>query len=111
EQAVGAGGELAHAAVGLVGPVVEAAALGQVVGLVGEARAPAAGVGFLQAHDVVAAGQAGDGVEHAALVAGGQHVRPASGGVVAVAAGAGAGLDDGAEQLQPLRAGVGAGLG
>src|SRR3546814_902619 len=57
QQAVGAGGHVAHAPVWLVAPVVEAAAFGQVVGLVGEARAPAARVAFLQPDDVVAAGK------------------------------------------------------
>src|SRR5690606_19691801 len=90
------------APVGLVAPVVETAAFGQVVGLVGEARAPAARVAFLQADDVVAAGQLGDRVERAALVARRQHVRPAAHRVVAVAARAGAGLDVGAEQLEAL---------
>ncbi|MNU96089.1 hypothetical protein D3C71_861160 [compost metagenome] len=56
EQAIGAGGHAAHAAVGLVAPIVEAGPLRQVMGLVGEARAQAAGVGLLQAHDVATAG-------------------------------------------------------
>jgi len=42
-----------------VAPEVETRALGQVVGLVGEARAPAARVAFLQADDVVQGGQFG----------------------------------------------------
>ena len=102
EQAVGAGGDAAHAPVGLVAPVIEATAFGQVMGLVGEAGAPAAGIAFLQADDVVAAGEFGDGVERAALVARRQHVRPAARRVVAVATRAGAGLDVGAEQLEAL---------
>ena len=53
QQAVGAGGDAADAAVGLVAPVVEAAALGEVVGLVGEARAQAARVALVEADDVV----------------------------------------------------------
>jgi hypothetical protein len=57
QQAVGAGGDPAHAPVRLVAPVVEAGALGQVVGLVGEARAQAARVGLLQADDVMFARQ------------------------------------------------------
>src|SRR5690606_23821979 len=103
QQGVGAGGEAADAAVGLVAPVVEAAALGQVVGLVGEAGPQAARIAFLQSDDVVFAGQARDLVERAALVARRQHVRPAAGHIVVVAARAGAGLDVGAEQLEPAR--------
>src|SRR3546814_21058839 len=80
----------------LVAPVVEAAAFGQVVGLVGEARAPAARVAFLQPDDVVAAGKLGDRVERAALVARRQPVRPAAHRVIAVAPRAGAGLAVGA---------------
>src|SRR5690606_32458066 len=93
ERSVGTGGDAADAAVGLVAPVIEAGALGEVVGLVGETRAQAAGVGFLQAHDVVRAGELRDLVQRAALVAAGQHVRPAPGDVVAIAAGTGTGLD------------------
>src|SRR3546814_6611721 len=44
QQAVGAGGETADAAVGLVAPVIEAATLGQVMGLVGEPGAQTARV-------------------------------------------------------------------
>src|SRR5690606_32714589 len=108
EQRVGAGGDVGDLAIGLVGPVVEAAALGQVVGLVGEARAPAARVAFLQADDVVGARQLGDLVQRLALATHRQHVRPAAHGVIAVAAGAGAGLDVGAQQLDlPALIGVG----
>src|SRR5690606_38319613 len=108
EQRVGAGGDVGDLAIGLVGPVVEAAALGQVVGLVGEARAPAARVAFLQADDVVGARQLGDLVQRLALATHRQHVRPAAHRVIAVAAGAGAGLDVGAPQLDlPALIGVG----
>src|SRR5690606_9559581 len=103
QQAVGAGGHAADAAVGLVGPVVEAGALGQVVGLVGEARTQAARVGLLQADDVVLRGQFGDRIQAGALAPGRQRVRPAAGHVVAVAAGAGAGLDVGRQHPQPAR--------
>ena len=101
EQAVGAGRHATHAAVGLVAPVGEAGAFGQVMGLVGETGAQTARIGFLQADDVVPPGQDRDGVQGAAFVAGGQHVRPAAGHVVVVTAGAGSRLDIGAEQAQP----------
>ena len=74
QQAVGAGGDAANPAVGLVAPVIEAGALGEVMGLVGETRAQAAGVAFVEADDVLAAGQLGDEVQAATLVAGRQHV-------------------------------------
>src|SRR3546814_20013970 len=99
QQAVGAGGETADAAVGLVAPVIEAATLGQVMGLVGEPGAQTARLAFLQADDVVFAGQARNRVERAALVAGRQHVRPAARDLLAVAARAGAGLAVGASQI------------
>jgi len=67
QQAIGAGCDPAHAPVRLVTPVVEAGALGQVVGLVGEARTQAARVGLLQADDVMVARQRGDRVQAAAL--------------------------------------------
>ncbi len=67
QQAVGAGGDPTHAPVRLVAPVIEAGALGQIVGLVGEARAQAARVGLLQADDVMVARQGGDRVKAAAL--------------------------------------------
>src|SRR5699024_1736053 len=63
---------------------------------------PAAGIALLQADDVVVAGQLGNLVQRLALAAGRQHVRPAAHGVIAVAAGAGAGLDVGAQQLDRL---------
>ncbi len=106
EQAIGAGRDPAHAPVGLVAPVVEAGALGQVVGLVGETRAQAAGVGLLQADDVAAAGEPGDRIQAGALAARRQRVRPAAGHVVAVAARAGAGLDVGREQAQGVGGGI-----
>ena len=67
QQAVGAGGDATHAPVRLVAPVIEAGALGQVMGLVGEARAQAARVGLLQADDVMTARQSGNRVKAAAL--------------------------------------------
>jgi len=67
QQPVGAGCHSAHAPVRLVAPVIEAGTLGQVVGLVGEARPQAARVGLLQADDVMAARQGGDRVQAAAL--------------------------------------------
>ncbi len=67
QQTVGAGGDAAHAPVRLMAPVIEAGALGQVMGLVGEARAQAARVGLLQADDVMTARQSGNRVKAAAL--------------------------------------------
>src|SRR4249919_185551 len=103
QQAIGAGGDATDTTVGLVAPVVEAATLGQVVRLVGEPRAQAAGVALVEADDVVFAGQLRDGVQAQAL-AHRQHVRPAAGGVVAVATRARAGLDVGAQQFQAAMA-------
>ena len=111
QQAVGAGGDAAHPAVGLVAPVGEATALRQIVGLVGEAGAQAARIRLLQADDVVAAREFGDQIQRAALVAGRQYVRPAAGHVVLVAAGARTRLDIGAQQAQPARLHQAAGSG
>ena len=82
-------------------------ALREVVGLGGEAGTQAARIGFLQSDDVMRAGQLRDLVERAALVASRQHMRPAARDIVAVSARAGAGLDVGAEELEPA---VGHGL-
>src|SRR5688572_19246185 len=101
QQPVGAGGDAADAAVGLVAPVVEATALGEVMGLVGKTRAQAARVAFVESDDVVRAGELGDGIEAAALVARRQHVRPAARDVVVVAARARPRLDVGAQQAEP----------
>src|SRR3970282_1321979 len=91
-------------------PVVEAAGLGEVMGLVGETRAQAAGIGLVEADDVVTASQLRDRAQAAALVAGGEHVRPAARDVIAVAARAGACLDVRAQQAQPARTTGGAGV-
>ncbi|KAG1252471.1 hypothetical protein G6F66_015204 [Rhizopus arrhizus] len=67
QQPVGAGGAPTPAPGRLGAPVIEAGALGQVMGLVGEARAQAARVGLLQADDVMFARQGGNRVKAAAL--------------------------------------------
>src|SRR6478735_3045186 len=100
QQPVRAGGETADVAVGLVAPVRETPALREVMRLVGEPRAQAPGVAFVEADDVVAARQLRDRIQAAALVARGQHVRPTARRVIRVTPGARPGLDVRAEQLE-----------
>ena len=99
EQAVARGRELGHAPVRLVSPIRELRSLREVLRLVEEARAQAAGVGFLQCDEVEVAEQARELIEILALAVR-QHVLPAVRDVVAIALDAAAGEDVAAEQRQ-----------
>src|SRR6185312_13054150 len=86
----------------LVAPVRHDGGFGEVAGLVEEARAQAAGVGFLQADHVELRQQRGEAVEVVDLAAPRQYRIEAAGDVFAVALHAGAGEDVAAQQAQAV---------
>ena len=113
DQAEAVLGHAAEIAVDLDPPVFEAGLFGEVFDLVAVLAAPAAGVDFLQADDVVADQQFADAVEIVAHLLAGQHMAPAAGDVLAIALGADADLHVEAEQGQtrPVATGVTQGAG
>ena len=101
QQAIRAGSKAADAAVGLMAPVREAGAFGQVMRLIGKARAQTARIAFVQTDDVVLGRQRGDRIQRTALASCRKRMRPTAGEVIAVASGTGSRLNIGAEQFEP----------
>ena len=85
-------GHAAHVAIDLDIPVGQAGLTGHGLDLVLVARAPAAGIDFLQAYNVVVGDQAADAVQVVAYALAGQQMTPAAGEIFAIAAGADADL-------------------